>query len=397
MEDLETKSAEQDLMAKKEKADDRAAPADVAEPLRTPLYEEHLALGARMVEFGGWMMPVQYENGIIEEHKGVRSGVGIFDTCHMGEFVLRGPDAVALANTATTNNVAALGLVQAQYTFITNHDGGVQDDSIVYNFGDHVYVVVNAAPLKADWEWLLALRAERGYDVEMTNESDDTGKLDVQGPEAAALMQRFTDTDLATLKFFWATKGGVAGVPCRISRTGYTGEDGFELFFPAEETVKLWRLFVENGAQPSGLGCRDTLRLEASLPLSGSDVASTYDRNPIWAGFGRFVKLDKPADFVGRAALERAANDPGGERLINFHVTGRGVPRQHCAIAKDGATVGEVSSGSFGPTLDKFVGMGWVQAGLHGDGTELDVIVRDKPVPIVVVPRPMYKKPPIKK
>lgn len=396
MEHLETKSAEQDLMAKKEKADDRAAPSDVAEPLRTPLYDEHVALGARMVEFGGWMMPVQYENGIIEEHKGVRSGVGIFDTCHMGEFVLRGPDAVMLANTATTNNVAALGLVQAQYTFITNHDGGVQDDSIVYNFGDHTYIVVNAAPLKADYEWLQNLRAERGFDVELTNESDETGKLDVQGPGAAALMQRFTETDLSTLKFFWATRGDVAGVPCRISRTGYTGEDGFELFFPVEETVKLWRLFVENGAQPSGLGCRDTLRLEASLPLSGSDVASTYNRNPIWAGFGRFVKLDKPADFVGRAALERATNDPGGERLINFHVTGRGVPRQHCAIAKDGATIGEVSSGSFGPTLDKFVGMGWVRAGLHEVGTELDVIIRDKPVPIVVVPRPMYKKPAVK-
>jgi aminomethyltransferase len=301
-----------------------------------------------------------------------------------------------LANTATTNNVAALGLVQAQYTFITNHDGGVQDDSIVYNFGDHVYVVVNAAPLKADYDWLQNLRQERGFDVELTNESDDTGKLDVQGPGAAVLMQRFTDTDLSKLKFFWATKGDVAGVPCRISRTGYTGEDGFEIFFPVDETVKLWRLFVENGAQPSGLGCRDTLRLEASLPLSGSDVASTYNRNPIWAGFGRFVKLDKGVDFVGRAALERAANDTGGERLINFHVTGRGVPRTHCAIAKDGATVGEVSSGSFGPTLDKFVGMGWVRAGLHEPGTELEVIVRDKPVPIEVVARPMYKKPPVK-
>jgi aminomethyltransferase len=185
-------------------------------------------------------------------------------------------------------------------------------------------------------------------------------------------------------------------VPCRISRTGYTGEDGFELFFPVEETVKMWRLFVENGAQPSGLGCRDTLRLEASLPLSGSDVAPPYNRNPIWAGFGRFVKLDKGVDFVGREALQRAANDPGGERMINFQVTGRGVPRTHCAIAKDGEPVGEVSSGSFGPTLDRFVGMGWVKAGLHEVGTALDVIVRDKPVPIEVVARPMYKKPAVK-
>lgn len=377
----------------KSHADERAEPEQVLEPLRTPLYDEHVSLGARMVEFGGWMMPVQYTKGIIEEHKAVRSHVGIFDTCHMGEFVLVGPDAAMLANIATVNNVAALGLVQAQYSFMCNEDGGVIDDCIVYNFGDHTFICVNAAPLLSDFEWLTRLRDERGLDVELTNESDETGKLDVQGPGAAAMLQKHADVDLSTIKFFWATKGNVAGVPCRISRTGYTGEDGFELFFPIEETVKMWRLFVDEGAAPSGLGCRDTLRLEASLPLSGSDVAPPGNRNPIWAGFGRFVKLDKGVDFVGRDALQRAKDSPGGERLINFHVTGRGVPRTHCAIAKDGQTIGEVSSGSYGPTLDKFVGMGWVEAGMHTAGTELDVIIRDKPVPIVAVPRPMYKKP----
>jgi aminomethyltransferase len=367
-------------------------PDQAVEPLRTPLYNEHIALGARMVEFGGWMMPVQYTKGIIEEHKGVRSGVGIFDTCHMGEFVLNGSDAAHLANVATTNNVAALGTVQAQYSFMTNPEGGVIDDCIVYNFGTHTFICVNAAPLLIDFAWLERQRDERGLDVDLRNESDETGKLDVQGPKAAALVQKFTDTDLSTLKFFWATMGKVAGVPCRISRTGYTGEDGFELFFPIEETVRLWQLFVENGAQPSGLGCRDTLRLEASLPLSGSDVTPSGDRNPIWAGFGRFVKLDKGVDFVGREALHEAANDPGGERLINFHVVGKGVPRSHCQITKDGEVVGEVSSGSYAPTLDKFIGMGWVKAGHHAPGTELEVIVRDKPVRIVAVTRPMYKK-----
>ncbi|MEO8287143.1 MAG: glycine cleavage system aminomethyltransferase GcvT [Chloroflexota bacterium] len=368
-----------------------------SEPLRTPLYDEHVALGARMVEFGGWMMPVQYANGIIEEHKAVRSGVGIFDTCHMGEFVLRGLDAAYLANVATTNNVAALGEVQAQYSFITNPNGGVEDDCIVYNFGDHTFICVNAAPLRSDFAWLKRLRDEHNLDVELVNESDETGKLDVQGPEAARLLQRFTDVDLGPLKFFWATTGNVAGVPARISRTGYTGEDGFELFFPAGETVKLWRIFVENGATPAGLGARDTLRLEASLPLSGSDVAPPANRNPVWGGFGRFVKLNKGVDFVGREALQAAADSPDGERLVSFQVTGRGVPRAHCAIQKDGEQVGEVTSGSFGPTLDKFVGMGWVKAGLHEPGTQLDVIIRDKPVSIEVVSRPMYKKPPIRR
>jgi len=390
---MEQQAIEADVQAKKRDEDARAEPSAVAEPMRTVLYDEHVNLGARMVEFGGWMMPVQYRKGIIEEHHGVRSGVGIFDTCHMGEFIVKGPDTVRLLQTFTTNNVAALAEVQAQYTFIPNEEGGVRDDSIVYHFPDHHYVVVNASPLKADYEWLQELANRFSFDVDLQNVSDATGKLDVQGPGAAALVQKFADVDLSPLKFYWATTGRIDGVPTRISRTGYTGEDGFELFFPIEETVRLWQLFVENGAEPSGLGCRDTLRLEASLPLSGSDVAPPANRNPIWAGFGRFVKLDKDVDCIGMDALRRIAQDSGGERMINFEVTGRGVPRTHYPITKDGEVVGEVTSGSFGPTLNKYVGMGWVRAGLHEPGTELEVTIRERPVPIKVVPRPMYKKP----
>ena len=370
-----------------------AETTETATPLRTPLYDEHVNLGARMVEFGGWLMPVQYPKGIIEEHRACRGRVAIFDTCHMGEFVLRGRDAVLLAQIYTTNNVQALGVTQAQYSFICNEQGGVRDDCIVYQYPDHNYIVVNAAPLQADYAWLVELAHRHNLDVQVHNASDETGKLDVQGPQAAQLVQRFTDTDLSTIKYFWATMGDIAGVPCRISRTGYTGEDGFELFFPIEETVRLWRLFVEAGAEPAGLGARDTLRLEASLPLSGSDITPDYNRNPIWAGFGRFVKLDKGVDFVGREALLRAANDPGGERLINFFVTGRGVPRAHYPITRGGERVGEVTSGSYGPTLDRYIGMGWVRAGLHEPGTRLEVIIRERPVGIEVVPRPMYKRP----
>src|SRR5439155_5639577 len=202
-----------DLASNKSAADERAEAAGVASPARTPLYDEHVNLGARMVEFGGWMMPVQYTKGIIEEHRAVRSGVGIFDTCHMGEFVARGHDAVRLLQTYTTNNVAALFTVQAQYTFICNDEGGVRDDSIVYNFGDHNYVVVNAAPLKADYAWLEELANRHSFDVALENQSDATGKLDVQGPQAAALVQTFTGIDLSTLKFYWAAFVSIAGVP----------------------------------------------------------------------------------------------------------------------------------------------------------------------------------------
>jgi len=390
---MESEAARADVMAKKQDEDARTEPKAVAGPQRTPLYDEHVALGARMVEFGGWMMPVQYTKGIIEEHKAVRSQVGIFDTCHMGEFIVTGSDRVLLCNTFTTNNVAALNLGQAQYSYICNEEGGVSDDCIVYQFPDHNFIVVNAAPLASDYALLERLARERSMDVSMENASERTGKLDVQGPGAAQLVQRFTETDLSAIKYFWAQRGEVGSVECLISRTGYTGEDGFELFFPIEETVNLWRHFVEAGAQPSGLGCRDTLRLEASLPLSGSDVAPPGNRNPIWAGFGRFVKLDKGIDFVGSDALQRAADDPAGERMINFFVTGRGVPRTHYAITKDGENVGEVTSGSYGPSLDKYIGMGWVRAGLHTPGTQLDVTIRDRPVGIEVVPRPMYKKP----
>lgn len=390
---MDQQAVESNVMDMKHSADTRAQAADVAEPARTPLYQEHVDLGARMVEFGGWMMPVQYKKGIIEEHKAVRSRVGIFDTCHMGEFIAEGPDALNLCQTFYSNNVAALKEGQAQYTFICNDLGGVVDDSIVYNFVDHNYLVVNAAPLKSDYAWLQKLAGRYSFDVRLQDASDDTGKLDVQGPGAAALVQKFADIDLSLIKFYWAAWGKIKGIPTRISRTGYTGEDGFELFFPIEDTVKMWRLFVENGAEPSGLGCRDTLRLEASLPLSGSDVAPAANRNAIWAGFGRFVKLDKGCDFVGREALQRMADDAGGERLINFEVTDRGVPRTHYPIMKDGETVGEVTSGSYGPTLDKYVGMGWVKTGLHEPGTELDVMIREKPVGIRVIPRPMYKKP----
>jgi len=360
---------------------------------KTPLNQVHRDLGARMVEFGGWEMPVQYK-GIIEEHNAVRQRAGIFDTTHMGEFVVQGTGTVPLLQYATSNDVSKLNMGQAQYTFMTNARGGVEDDCLVYQFPDHYYVVVNAAPLAADFQRLSDLADEQKIgDVILRNLSDDTGKLDVQGPLAAALVQRFTDTDLAQLKYYYATQGPVAGVPCRISRTGYTGEDGFELFFPIGENERLWKLFVEAGAEPCGLGARDTLRLEASLPLSGSDVAPDPTRNPICAGFGRFVAVDKESDFCGKAALKGFAADGCAQKLINFEVVGRQVARAHYPIVDtSGAAVGEVTSGGPAPALGKNVGMAWVRADLATPGTELAVVIRSQPVPIRVLKRPMYRR-----
>jgi len=362
---------------------------------KTPLNAAHRALGARMVEFGGWEMPVQYK-GIIEEHNAVRQRVGIFDTCHMGEFVVQGAGALPLLQYGTTNDVAKLELGQAQYSFMTNERGGVEDDCLVYRFPDHHYVVVNAAPLAADFARLARLADEQKIgDVLLRNLSDETGKLDVQGPQAAALVQQFTDTDLAALRYYYATQGPVGGVPCRISRTGYTGEDGFELFFPIGEVERMWHLFVQAGAEPCGLGCRDTLRLESSLPLSGSDVAPDPARNPVCAGFGRFVRLDKDSDFCGKAALQQFKDAGCAQKLINFEVTGAGVARVHYPIVDPaGQPVGEVTSGAPAPSLgkNKNVGMGWVPAALAEPGTELAVLIRNQPVAIRVLKRPMYKR-----
>ena len=363
---------------------------------KTPLNQVHRNLGARMVEFGGWEMPVQYK-GILEEHYAVRQRAGIFDTTHMGEFVVQGTGALTLLQYSTSNDVAKLELGQAQYSFMTNPQGGVEDDCLVYRFPDHHFVVVNAAPLDADFARLSRLADEQKIgDVVLRNFSDETGKLDVQGPQAAAIVQRFTDTDLAQLRYYYATQGPLAGVPCRISRTGYTGEDGFELFFPIAETERLWKLFVEAGAEPCGLGARDTLRLESSLPLSGSDVSPDPARNPICAGFGRFVRLDKESDFCGKAALQKFAEDGGcAQKLINFEVTGGGVARVHYPIVTpSGETVGEVTSGAPAPSLgkNKNVGMGWVRSDLAAPGTDLAVLIRDRPVAIRVLKRPMYKR-----
>lgn len=356
---------------------------------RTPLYDTHVKLGARMVEFGGWEMPVQYPTGIIEEHRATRNRAGLFDISHMGEFIVRGPDALKLLNYATTNDLSRIEPYQAQYNFFAAENGDTKDDTIIFRFPDYYYVVVNGGPTESDYEWLEELAKQ--YDVTLENVSDATAKIDIQGPEAEKMLQQFTATDLKPIGFYRFTIGEVAGVPnVLISRTGYTGEDGFELFFPAEQAEHLWNTFVQAGATPVGLGARDTLRMEAGLPLSGADLGDN-GRDPLSAGFGWAVKLTKD-DFVGKPAFLRIKENVA-RKWVMFEIVGRGVARPHYPVTNsDGEVIGEVASGTYAPTLDKNIGMAWVKPEYAAPDTEINIIIRDKPVAAVVRPRPMYKR-----
>jgi len=357
---------------------------------RTPLYDAHIKLGARMVDFGGWEMPVQYPGGIIKEHEATRSGAGLFDISHMGEYIVRGKDALALLNYATTNDLSKIVPYQAQYNFFVSPSGDTIDDTIIFRFPDYYYVVVNGATIDSDFAWLQEL-ARRFDDVQMENVSDATAKIDVQGPNADRMVQAITDADLKPVTFYRFTTGTLAGIPnAIISRTGYTGEDGFELFVPANRAEDLWNALIAAGAVPTGLGARDTLRMEAGLPLRGSDLGE-HGRNPLEGGFGWAVKLQK-GDFVGREALLPLKENPT-KKWVMFEVTGRGVARPHYPIANSaGEVIGEVTSGTFAPTLNKNIGMGWVKPEYAQPDTEIAVIIREKPVAAVVRQRPMYKR-----
>lgn len=369
-----------------------AGPA--GEPLRrTPLYGWHVRAGARMVPFGGWEMPVQYA-GVIPEHRAVRTAAGVFDVSHMGEFRLAGPDALAVVNGIITHDAAALDVDQVLYTPMCREHGGIVDDLLVYRLGaDRFQVVVNAANRAKDYAWFEAHCA--GRRVTLEDVSLETGLIAVQGPRAEAVLGRVAETDLAGIGYYRCRQGvPVAGVPCLVSRTGYTGEDGFEVYCPWDAAPRLWEAILDagrpEGAVPAGLGARDTLRLEARLLLYGNDIDETT--TPLEAGLGWTVKWDK-GDFVGRAALERQRAGGVPKKLVGFELVERGIPRHGYPIHKDGTPVGTVTSGTFSPTLDKSVGLGYVPPGLAAVGTALEIIIRERPVRAVVVKTPFYRRP----
>ena len=369
--------------------------APAATPLRhTPLHDLHVALGARMVPFAGYEMPVQY-GSIIEEHRTVRSAVGLFDLSHMGEVEVRGRRAVDFLGHAIVSDPSALSDGQAQYSMLCQTDGGIIDDLIVYRLGGERFMVVcNASNRDAVVAHLTDLHARDGGDVELEDRSDNVGLVAPQGPAAASILSGLTDVDLDPLGNYHAVEGTVAGIPAIVARTGYTGEDGFELFCDADRTREVWEAVasagVEAGLRPCGLGARDTLRLEAGMPLYGNEL--DRDTNPFEAALGRVVKLEK-GDFVGRDALEAVKETGPARKLIGLQMVDNAIPRAGYEVRAGGAPVGRVTSGTVSPTLGTKIAMARVAAETAGLGNAFEVVVRDRPYRAEQVKLPFYRRP----
>jgi aminomethyltransferase len=343
--------------------------------LRTPLYDRHVALGARMVPFAGWEMPVQYE-GVIPEHKAVRNDCGVFDVSHMGELEVEGPRAGALLQSLLSNDVDRLEDGRAQYTLLTNESGGIVDDLIAYRLTPFRYLlIVNAANRETDFEWLKE-REIPGSDVR--DVSDEFGLLAVQGPHS---LERLALADAPAFSF---DEGEIDGIACMINRTGYTGETGVELLVPAEDAGELWDRALERGAKPAGLGARDTLRLEVCYPLHGNDIGP--DTDAISAGLGWVCALE--TEFTGAEELRRIKAEGPASRLVAFVMEDRAVPRQGMAVEGGG----EVTSGTHSPMLDRGIGLAYVPTRLGEPGRELTIDVRGRPRRARVVPKPIYKR-----
>jgi aminomethyltransferase len=354
---------------------------------RTPLYDAHVKAGARMVPFGGWEMPVQY-TGIIEEHRVVRSRVGLFDVSHMGELEVDGPGAVDAVQRLTTNDATALEVGQLQYSLLCYPDGGIVDDATVYRLGpDHFMIVVNASNTDKDWAWV----TEHGAAARWRNVSAATGLIAVQGPRAEALVGRLADRDVTEIGYFHFANGGVAGVPTLISRSGYTGEDGLELYAPWDEIPRLWQALLQSGAAdgvaPIGLGARDTLRLEMRYTLYGNDIDETT--NPLEAVLGWAVKPAK-GEFIGREAIERVRAAGPRRRLVGLEMADRSIARHGYSVVKDGRAIGVVTSGSYGPSVDRSIALAYVESAHAAVGGELAVEIRGTPRTARVVRTPFY-------
>lgn len=358
----------------------------------TPLRDRHEALGARLIEFGGWMMPVQY-SGILDEHRAVRERAGLFDLSHMGELFVTGPEAGDALAYALVTNPPALRDGRAHYSMMCAPDGGVVDDLIVYRLGPDRYLVVANASNAQVVSDALAERLQ-AFRAVLDDRSLATALCAVQGPASTEIVAPLTDLDLGSLKYYAIAESQVAGIPAFVARTGYTGEDGFEVFVETGRAGELWdALFAAGqpeGLLPIGLGARDTLRLEAGMPLYGNEL--DRDTTPFDAGLGRVVKVDKPGDFVGREALEKVAADGPAKRLVGFEMRGRGIARHGYPVDAAGRRTGIVTSGTQSPTLGKAIGMAYVAPPDAETGTILEVEIRDQRVAAEVVDLPFYRR-----
>ena len=360
---------------------------------KTPLYDAHVKLGAKIVEFGGFLMPVQYSS-IVEEHQWVRSKVGVFDVSHMGEIEVKGPRALEFVSYITSNDPAALAEYQVQYSTFLTHKGTIVDDILVYRLPDRFLLVVNAANTEKDVNWVMEHKFSDG--VEVKDLSDSTAELAVQGPLVEKVLQQFTDLDLSKIRYYWAAETTFMGKKALISRTGYTGEDGFEIYLDPNDVEEVFmRLLELEDVKPAGLGARDTLRLEMGYCLYGNDIDETT--NPLEAGLKWIVKFNKP-DFIGKSALLEIKEKGITRKRIGFETERRGaIPRHGQKIFKDGREVGIVTSGTFSPSLKKGIGMGYVPVELAKVGNTIEIEIRGRMEKATVVKLPFYKQGTVKK
>ena len=357
---------------------------------RTPFYDIHRQLGAKIVPFGGFEMPVQYSS-IIEEHKTVRTAVGVFDVSHMGEFTVTGKNALAFLQQVTVNDVSKLVPGQAQYSAMCYENAGIVDDLLVYKIGDnHFMVVVNASNIDKDFQWM---KSHVMPDVDIRDDSDSIALLAIQGPQSQSTLQKLTPVNLSSLAYYHFTRGSVGGVEMIISRTGYTGELGFEIYFPVAHAEKIWNAIFEAGKEfgiaPVGLGARDTLRLEMGFCLYGNDIDQTT--NTLEAGLGWITKINK-GDFIGKPVLEKAKATGLGRKLVGIVIEEKAFPRHGYTIQVNGSSIGSVTSGTFSPSLEKGIALGYVPSASASVGSPLQIEVRGKAVPGKVAALPFLKK-----
>jgi aminomethyltransferase len=357
---------------------------------RTPLHALHVSMGAKMVDFGGWDMPVQYSS-LVEEHHAVRKAVGLFDVSHMGEIELRGPEAVQLVDYVTTNAASRLRIGQAQYSGLLYEHGGFVDDILVHKVADdHLFLCVNAANQEKDFEHI---HDANKFDAQVEFASGRYAQIAVQGPEALHTLQRLTPVDLAAISYYWFKDGTVSGTQARIARTGYSGEDGFEIYIAPADAPRIWRELLEAGREfgikPCGLGARNTLRLEAKMALYGHEIHASI--TPYEADLGWMVKLDK-GEFIGRAALAKQKEHGVRRKLVGFEMRGRGIGRDGYEVRLEGEAAGWVTSGSPAPSLNKNIGLCYLPAGEARLGRAIQVIVRNQAVEAETVNTPFYKR-----
>ena len=359
---------------------------------KTPLHEKHVALKAKIIDFGGWAMPVQYTN-VIDEHKATRTAAGLFDICHMGEIEVKGPQALDLLQLVLTRNLADQSIGQVKLSALLNNEGGIIDDLTVYKTAEDAYMLVtNATPKDRDWQWIKSIQQEKHFNCTLEDISDRTGKLDLQGPRAEEILQKLTEANLKALRFYHFCEARVAAIPAIISRSGYTGEDGFEVYAAADQIGHVWDKLMAAGTplgmKPAGLGARDTLRLESGMMLNGQDMNESV--SPMQVPYSWIV--DEHKEFIGKTAVTAKKNSGTGNKLVGIEMTGRGIARHGYKVFHNQREIGIVTSGTFSPTLGKPIGLAFVDMTCSEPDTKIEVAIRDTMTPAKIVRLPFYKR-----